>query len=257
MSLAAEVESRSGIQVLTRAVDIIRLLDVYPAGLTQSEIAEELRLARSTASRLLVALEAEGFVATRGVRGRYRLGPEFVRLAASARRQSWLDLHPLLVELSSEIGETVDVSVLDGNRATFVDQVVSANRLQAVSAVGDVFPLHASANGKAFLAALPEAECRRVLSGRLEAFTPNTLTTPDAVRAELGRIRDRGGVALDREEHSLGVCAVGAVIGHLDHDLLAVSIPVPAARFEGREGELTEAVEDFAVRIAETIAERA
>lgn len=256
MTLPEESDARSGIQVLNRAFDIMRLLNTHPAGLTQTEIAERLGLARSTASRLLMALEAEGFVIALGARGRYRLGPELVRLAASARRQAWQDLHPLLVELSSEIGETVDLSVLEGDRAVFVDQVVAGNRLRAVSAVGDSFPLHASANGKAFLASLPEVEVKRILSGRLEQFTPNTLTSPAAVRADLEHIRANGGVAMDREEHSLGVCAVGAVVGHLDHDLMAVSIPVPAARSAGREAELRATVADFAVRIAEVIANR-
>ncbi len=248
--------ARTGIQVLSRAIDILRLLHAHPSGLTQTEIGERLGLARSTSSRLLLSLEAEGFVVASGPRGRYRLGPELVRLAASARRQAWLDLHPLLVELSSEIGETVDLSVLEGDRAVFVDQVAGGNRLRAVSAVGDSFPLHASANGKAFLAAMPEAEVKRILAGRLHQFTPSTLTTAAAVRTELEQIRSRGGVAVDLEEHSLGVCAVGAVVGHLDHDLIAVSIPVPTARFTGREPELSRAVAAFADRIAEAIAQR-
>jgi DNA-binding IclR family transcriptional regulator len=254
MATPADADGRSGIQVLARAIEILRLLNAYPAGLSQTEIGERLGLARSTVSRLLMALEAEDFVVALGPRGRYRLGPELVRLAASARRSAWLDLHPLLVGMSEEIGETVDLSVLEGDRAVFVDQVVADNRLRAVSSVGDSFPLHASANGKAFLAALPEVEVKRILAGRLDALTANTLTTPGALRADLDGIRARGGVAMDVEEQSEGVCAVGAVVGHLDHDLLAVSIPVPVQRFVGREDELVAAVADFAVRISDWIA---
>jgi DNA-binding IclR family transcriptional regulator len=254
MATPAESDARPGIQVLARAFEILRLLNAYPAGLSQTEIGERLGLARSTVSRLLMALEAEGFVVALGPRGRYRLGPELVRLASSARRSAWLDLHPLLVDMSVEIGETVDLSVLEGDRAVFVDQVVADNRLRAVSSVGDSFPLHASANGKAFLAVMPEVEVKRVLAGRLDELTENTLTTPTALRAELDAIRARGGVAIDREEQSEGVCAVGAVVGHLDHDLLAVSIPVPVQRFTGREDELVAAVADFAVRISDWIA---
>ncbi len=215
-------ESKSGIQVLARAAEILRLLHGHPEGLSQTQIGAKVDLARSTVSRLLVALEAEGLVISMGPRGRYRLGPELVRLASSARRNAWLDLHPLLVEFSYEIGETVDLSVLEGDRAVFVDQVVADNRLRAVSAVGDTFPLHASANGKAMLAAMPEPDVRRVLNGKLEEFTKNTLTTPTAVRSELDRIRSADGIAFDREEQSFGVCAVGAVIGTVDHDLLAI-----------------------------------
>ena len=134
---SGETGGHSGIQVLTRAVDILRQLHGHPGGLSQSEIGERLGLARSTVSRLLMALDSEGLVMSLGPRGRYRLGPELIRLAASARRTAWLDLHPLLVEFSFEIGETVDLSVLEGDRAIFVDQVVADNRLRAVSAVGE------------------------------------------------------------------------------------------------------------------------
>lgn len=256
MATAVEVERRPGIQVLARAFELLRILNGNPGGLYQTEIGERLGLARSTVSRLLIALESEGFVVALGPRGRYRLGPELVKLASTARRAAWLDLRPLLVAMSVEIGETVDLSVLEGDRAVFVDQVVADNRLRAVSSVGDSFPLHASANGKAFLAVMPEVEVKRFLAGRLEALTEHTMTTPAVLRAELEAIRARGGVALDLEEQSLGVCAVGAVVGHLDQDLIAVSIPVPVQRFRGREERLINAVADFAVRISDWIAQR-
>jgi len=247
-------DSRSSIQVLARASDILRILHGYPEGLSQTQIGSKVDLARSTVSRLLVALEAEGFVMSSGPRGRYRLGPELVRLASSARRNAWLDLHPLLVEFSYEIGETVDLSVLEGERAVFVDQVVADNRLRAVSAVGDSFALHASANGKAMLAAMPESDVRRVLNSRLEDFTKNTLRTPSALRAEIERIKAANGIAYDREEQSIGVCAVGAVIRTLDHDLLALSVPLPRQRFVGREDALRNAVLGFVNRAEKWIA---
>ena len=249
---SGETDGRSGIQVLTRAVDILRQLHGHPGGLSQSEIGERLGLARSTVSRLLMALDSEGLVMSLGPRGRYRLGPELIRLAASARRTAWLDLHPLLVEFSFEIGETVDLSVLEGDRAIFVDQVVADNRLRAVSAVGDSFPLHASANGKA----MPAPDVNRVLGGRLESLTENTLVTAADIRAELERIRAADGVAFDREEQSVGVSAIGAVIGTIDHDLLALSIPVPTQRFTGREAALQAAVLDFVSRVDVWIASR-
>jgi DNA-binding IclR family transcriptional regulator len=116
--------------------------------------------------------------------------------------------------------------------------------------------LHASANGKAMLAAMPEPDLRRVLNARLEGFTKNTLTTPTAIRAEIDRIRAGDGIAYDREEQSVGVCAVGAVIGTVDHDLLAFSVPLPKQRFTGREDELRAAVLGFVNRADEWIASR-
>ena len=106
------------------------------------------------------------------------------------------------------------------------------------------------------LAAMPAPDVRRVLSGRLEPFTDHTIVNPADLRAELDRIRAADGVAFDREEQSLGVSAIGAVIGTVDHDMLALSIPVPTQRFTGREAELQAAVLDFVTRVDAWIASR-
>ena len=154
MSVVSEEMRGSGIQVIARAAEMLRLLQAHPGGLNQAEIGERLGMARSTVSRILNALDDEGLVASRAARGRYRLGPEIARMASTVRRSVVIDVHPFMEELSRELEETVDLSILDGDRATFVDQVVSPHRLRAISAVGESFPLHCCANGKALLANL-------------------------------------------------------------------------------------------------------
>ncbi len=157
---AEEQDTRSGgIQVIARAAELLRVLQAHPGGLSQAEIGERVGMARSTVSRILNALEDEGLVASRGARGPYRLGPEITRMATTVRLGVVTEMHPFLTELSRELDETVDLSILDGDRADVVDQVVPPQRLRAVSAVGESFPLYCCANGKALLAA-----CR--LSGK-------------------------------------------------------------------------------------------
>lgn len=229
--------SDGGVQVIARAAEILRLLQAHPSGISQAEIGERLGMARSTVSRILGALDDEGLVASRGPRGPYRLGPEIARMAATVRMGVVMDVHPFMEELSRELEETVDLSILDGDRVTFVDQVVSPHRLRAISAVGESFPLHCCANGKALLANLPP---EHALPSRLARLTDNTITTPAALRRELDRVR-ADGVAYDREEHTEGVCAVGAVL-LIGEQLVAVSVPVPAQRFYRRESELAEAL---------------
>lgn len=231
----------SGIQVIARAAEILRLLQAHPGGLSQGEIGERLGMARSTVSRILNALDDEDLVASRMARGRYRLGPEIARMAATVRLGVVNDVHPFMEELSRELEETVDLSILDGDRATFVDQVVSPHRLRAISAVGESFPLHCSANGKALLANLPPEQQAQAVPSRLAPLTPNTITTPAALRKELERVQAEG-VAYDREEQTEGVCAVGAVLKGVTEQLVAVSVPVPAQRFYGRESELAQSL---------------
>ncbi len=241
-------DARSGIQVIARAAEMLRLLQAHPGGLTQAEIGERLGMARSTVSRILNALDDEGLVALRGARGPYRLGPEIARMAGTVRLSVVMDVHPFMEELSRELGETVDLSILDGDRATFVDQVVSPHRLRAISAVGESFPLHCCANGKALLANLPPAQQAHATPSRLARLTANTIASPGALRKELERIRTEG-VAYDREEQTEGICAVGAVLTGVAEQMVAASVPVPAQRFYGRESELAQALLAWVERV--------
>ncbi len=241
MTLNADDVRSGGIQVIARAAEMLRLLQAHPGGLSQAEIGERLGMARSTVSRILNALDDEGLVASRGARSPYRLGPEIARMASTVRLGVVMEVHPFMEELSRELEETVDLSILDGDRATFVDQVVSPHRLRAISAVGESFPLHCSANGKALLANLPPEQQAQAVSSRLARLTANTITTPGALRKELERVRAEG-IAYDREEQTEGICAVGAVLPGVSEQLVAVSVPVPAQRFYRRESELAEAL---------------
>ncbi|CAM4216075.1 Toluene tolerance pump ttgGHI operon repressor [Mycobacterium basiliense] len=234
-------DARGGIQVIARAAEILRVLQAHPGGLSQAEIGERVGMARSTVSRILNALEDEGLVGSRGARGPYRLGPEIARMASTVQHGVVADLHPFLTELSRQLDETVDLSILDGDRANFIDQVVPPRRLRAVSSVGESFPLYCCANGKALLASLPPERQAQALPTRLMPLTAHTLTDRAALREELRRIVAEG-VAYDREEQTNGICAIGTVVPAVTDQLVAVSVPVPAQRFYGREQELTQAL---------------
>jgi DNA-binding IclR family transcriptional regulator len=248
MERPTEDAGSAGIQVIARAADILRALRTAPGGLSQAEVAERVGLARSTIHRLLNALEDEGLVESGGPRGRYRLGPEINRMADTARRGLLSSIHPLLEELSQEVNETVDLSVLDRSRATFVDQVVAPHRLRAVSSVGESFLLHCTANGKAFLAAMSPQDLARATSGNLPQLTAHTITEPAALLQELDRVRAEG-IAYDREENSEGICAVGTTIRGLTGVAVAVSVPLPAQRFYGREPLLRDALLNWSQRV--------
>jgi DNA-binding IclR family transcriptional regulator len=230
---------RSGVQVVQRVAAILAALQNEHDGLSLSQIAGRVGLARSTVHRLIAALEAERYVVAASPNGRYRLGPGLASLALSASRDLTLTIHPFLAQLSRETNETVDLAVLEHDHVVFVDQVAGLRRLRAVSAVGTVFPVHCTANGKALLAALTDDVVERLLAPELEALTPATITSRDELLGELRRIREEG-VAYDREEHTAGICAVGAVVGPAVAPIAAVTIPLPAQRFYGHERQLAD-----------------
>lgn len=233
-----EVESQStsparesGVQVLARAGELLRLLKHSPGGVTQVELANRLGLARTTVHRILHALVAEGLVQQSGRSGRYRLGPEILQMAEAARGVLVTEVHPYLLRLSQELNETVDLSILDRGQVTFIDQVVATHRLRAVSAIGSSFPLHCTANGKAILASMPAADVARALPETLQAFTPNTITSHGKLQAQIKEIAETG-IAYDMEEHGLGICAIGGALRGTQLGFAAISIPVPSHRFD-------------------------
>ena len=230
--------NHGGVQVVQRVASILGALKNEHDGLSLSQIAARVGLARSTVHRLVAALEEERYVVSASPNGRFRLGPGLASLAQSASRDLTLVIHPFLAQLSRETNKTVDLAILEHDHVVFVDQVVGLRRLRAVSAVGAVFPAHCTANGKALLAAYSDEEVARLLPETLEALTPNTVTSRTSLFEELARVRKEG-VAYDREEHTLGICAVGAVIGQPASPVAAVTVPLPAQRFYGHEQRLT------------------
>ena len=229
-----------GIQVIARAGEILRLLARSERGTTLRTLAESTGLPRSTVHRIVVALAGEDLVVWDPKRGVAELGLGLVSLALSRRQRLRDAVRPYLEALVRRVDETVDLVVLRGETAVFVDQVM-AHQILVVSAVGAVLPVHCTACGKALLAALPPEEAKRRLPERLVAYTPNTITDRAALMEELALIR-ASGLAFDRDEHTAGVSAVGAVVHNAWGEIASVTIPVPTLRFVGREEELGEAL---------------
>ena len=235
-----EASRRNGIQVIGRAAAVMRSLADHPHGMSLSELAGRVGLPRSTVHRVIAALEVEDLVTTGGG-GRARLGPGLLRLANAQRIDLRAEVRPYLEDLSGELGETVDLAVLDGGSVLFLDQVSGVHRLGAVSSVGAVFPAYCTANGKALLAELPPATVSALLPKRLKARTPNTITSITALMRELEDVRETG-VAFDREEHTDGICAVGVAIRESIGAEAAVTVPMPSQRFAKREGAIVKAL---------------
>jgi DNA-binding IclR family transcriptional regulator len=245
-------KDRQGIQVIARAASILYALEGEPDGLSLGELAKRLGLARSTVQRIVGALCEEQMLMSAGPRAGFTLGPSLVRLAASANIETDRIARPVMQELSRTIGETVDLSVLQGRVAMFVDQVVGTSRLVAISAVGESFPLHCTANGKVLLSCVNPERRRILLSGKLRPHTDATITSVAEIEAQVEASLSTH-VAWDVEEHAEGICAVGtAFIDPLGRDF-ALSIPVPVARFARKRDDLAERIVDARDRIVALI----
>jgi DNA-binding IclR family transcriptional regulator len=251
----APLEGRStgqSIQVIARAASVLRALEGEESGLSLAQIAQRVKLARSTVQRIVDALRAEHFVIAATPTSGVRLGPALIRLAASASVDFDLITRPLMVKLSQKLGETVDLSVLKGFSAIFTDQVQGAHRLRAVSAVGDSFPLHCTANGKALLSIMPENKLEQFLREPLVRLTTRTIIKANELRAAVDSSR-RSGVAVDDEEHTEGICAVGTAFLDPLGRSIALSIPVPTPRFKRMKNTLVKELLNARALIVEAL----
>ena len=230
---------KSQVQVIARAATILRALEDENSGLSLGQIAQRVNLARSTVQRIVSALETEKLVIAATPNGRVRLGPTILRLAASVRSDFVSLTRPFLERLSEELHETVDLSTVKKDHLVFIDQVVGSQRLRTVSAVGETFPLHCTANGKAYLAQLSESAIEALIGRTYEPRTPKTLKRFELLIEDLKAAR-RTGIAFDREEHTLGVCAVGVALHDPLGNAVAISVPVPIQRFPDRQNMIAE-----------------
>ena len=230
---------KSQVQVIARAATILRALEDENGGLSLGQIAQRVNLARSTVQRIVAALECEKLVIAATPNGRVRLGPAILRLAASVRSDFIALARPFLERLSEELHETVDLSTVKKDHLVFIDQVIGSHRLRTVSAVGETFPLYCTANGKAYLAQLTDAAIEKLIGRAYEARTPKTITRLEALIDDLKGAR-RTGVAFDREEHMLGICAAGVALRDPLGNAVAISVPVPTQRFKDMEAHIAE-----------------
>jgi DNA-binding IclR family transcriptional regulator len=122
--------------------------------------------------------------------------------------------------------ENVQLAVLDGYDALFIERIRGPRSVPILTRVGGRLPLHATGVGKALLAFTPPAFIDEVIARGLQRITPHTITDPDELRNNLADVR-RLGYAVTREEMSLGTVSVAAPIrGPEDEVVGAISLVV-------------------------------
>jgi DNA-binding IclR family transcriptional regulator len=227
-------ESTGTVQSVDRAVTILELLASHGEG-GVTELAGHLGVHKSTAFRLVAALERRGLVEQVNGRGKYRLGTAILRLAGAST--SRLDLvqesRAVTKSLAQRTGETVNVAVLSDGAALYVDQVAGSSALQPHNWVGQRIPLHATSNGKVLLSALEPADVAREVP-TLSVYTPSTIARHDVLLRELDEVRGRG-YAMAVDELEIGLSAVAAPIRNSHAEVVAsMSVSGPTFRMGAR-----------------------
>jgi IclR family acetate operon transcriptional repressor len=204
-----------------------------------SEVARAAGLPVPTAHRILAGLTDRRYLARDERTRRFRLGPAALDLGERARavidlRQAAL---PVLRRLARETDETALLTVPNGerDRSVCLERVESSQPLRLSVEPGRRLPLHAGASQKALLAFFGEAEVERVATGSLERLCRATITDPEALRANLAEIRERGW-AISFEETNLGVWGVAVpLLDGQGEAVAALGLAGPSARLSPDE----------------------
>jgi DNA-binding IclR family transcriptional regulator len=229
--LAGAPGAASQVQSVDRALTILEIL-AHHGELGVTEIACDLGVHKSTAFRLVSALEQHRLVEQLGERGKYRLGFGIVRLAGAttARMNLAEESRPFCRRLAAEFNETVNIAVLDAGTAVNITQEQGSAAVTVQNWTGKRTPLHATSSGKVLLAWATDEEFGAAVEWRLERFTQHTITSAAALRAELKRVRKQGW-ACTAEELEIGLNAVAAPIrGDEGTVVAAISVSGPSYR---------------------------
>ena len=217
------------------ALHVVGLFSIERQTIGVSEIARELGLSKSKASRLVSALLLEGFVSQTPDR-RYRLGLRLLDLGEIAARSHTLygSMLSALIRIHHATAESTHLAVLDGVGIVHLERLRSDHLMQLTSGVLYHSPIHATSTGKVLLAFAPPATQERAIGAGLPRLTPSTITDPQRLLTQLQRVR-ADGYAVCREEFVDGISSVCVPIFDRRGEVLAAMAVVTEANRLGAE----------------------
>jgi len=194
------ISARDTMGGLAKGLAVIETFSAEQPRQTISEVAAASGLDRATARRCLLTLAHLGYADYDGKF--FTLNPRVLRLGTACLAAMPLPqiVQPWLDQLSEALGESTSVSILDGNEIVYVARAAQKKVMSVSLMPGSRLPAFCTSMGRVLLAALPEADARaRLVKTPLLARTPRTLRDPEAIMAELARVRAQGYAVIDQE----------------------------------------------------------
>jgi IclR family KDG regulon transcriptional repressor len=197
-----------------KAFKILQTIADSPVALGVSELANRLRIGKSTVLGITSALEETGLLVRDPLHKKYGVGYSLLELSRKAHVK--MELRDVarkpMEKLAEKIGETVFVGILNGDHVTVLDVVESQNELKITSPPGTRLPLLAGATGRIFLAQLEEMEAKEIVQKMgLVRYTPKSVVDPKRFFKDVEETRKKG-YTIDDEEYLPGVRAIAAPI---------------------------------------------
>lgn len=249
-----------GAPSVKKAFAILSAISSSKDGLGVSELAKNLKMAKSTVHGMTSALEELGAVMREPVTKKYKLGFTLLEIGRSAYSQ--IDLQtssrPVTERLMEKSRTSVFLGILNWGQVTILDIVESRQDLSITAAVGSTIPLLAGAVGKVFLASMTQEEATRIINSKgLPRFTENSIVDQEQYFRELEKVRENG-YAVDDEEYIMGVRAVASPLiglGQLRSAIWAVGFRagIDETRLNELAVETYNAAKTISLRIQEQL----
>lgn len=214
------------VAALLKAYQILQFL-LEKGEATFTEIHNTLGHPKSSAYKTISTLESLGLVRMIGQSNRYALGLRLIEMGAKAANQVDMttEAKPILRKLSMDSRRTCHLGILDGSEVVYLMKENVYGAISFDTWAGKRFGVHCTAMGKVLLAWLPGKEVDRILaSAEFTKYTPNTVTTPDAIKETLVEVRDRGWATDDEESSKMVRCIAAPVHNSLGKVCAALSV---------------------------------
>ncbi|MGV3770235.1 MAG: IclR family transcriptional regulator domain-containing protein [Sphingobium phenoxybenzoativorans] len=209
------------LSTLERGLRVLRAFDEHNPEMRLSEVAAKADLSPAVARRCLNTLVSLGYV---GQYGRnFLLKPEVLAFGSAFMSSMNIEqvVSPSLQKLRDDMGDSASMAVIAGNDILYLAHVSTRRQIRLGASVGTRFPLHATSMGKAILAFRPDADIEDFLArADLKAFTPNTITRPEALRERLMQVRSQG-YDSTCEELDMGIVSLAVPIFDASHVSIA------------------------------------
>lgn len=225
---------RDYVGALASGLEVLQAFDAEHPRMSLSEVAARTDMDRAKARRLLLTLHALGFVKRNG--RQFQLTPRVLQLgyAYQASNQYRTVIQQYLEGITSELGESSSMAVLDGRDVVYVIRSAAMHRLMAITlSVGTRLPAAYTSMGRVLLAQLSASELDDWLeSVELKAYTASSIRTKTGLREA---IEDAGkqGFSVVNQELDLGLLSVAVPVFSGNGELLgAINISTNASRVD-------------------------
>lgn len=216
---------------LDHGLDALNILAKYDL-ISITELAKELEVNKSTASRIMETLRHQDMVQVDRKTRKYKLGFRVLHLAERFRSNlQIIDIaRPILVEVSRELGQSVHLCAYNKGMVYVIDQIVSDLPYSRSAKVGLVEPIHSSSVGKCIFAYRAAERKEEILKDyEFIDYTIHTITEKRKLLEEFEKIREQG-YAIDDEEMFIGVrCIAVPMFGYLSNVRYGIGISGPIA----------------------------